>query len=131
MFPSVIFRYINDHKRRGNISEDIISKQLTEIIESMKEDLTQDVADEIKKKNKELSVKSAILEAKHRIAERWNNNALSLLSGKTIIKRLSSWSQMNYGVSFNAVNLAQAFHQEEVFVEVRDLIKAIISGNKL
>jgi hypothetical protein len=101
------------------------------ITESLKEKLIQDVADEVRKRDRLLSVKTSMSQAKQRVGTRWNKESLYLLSGKTIIKRLSAWSQTNYGISFNALNLVRCFHPDEVPEEVKSVVLSIIEGKEM
>lgn len=126
--PSVILRYIAQNKRKGQISEGILSNQLKSIVASMKDELIQDVAEEFRMKDRHLSVKTSMSQAKQRVERKWKTDPCGLLSGKKIIKRLSYWSKNTFGVSFNALALARSFHPNEVSDEVKSLILAILDG---
>ena len=128
---AVILRFIKQNKRKGQITETALSNQIHVITESLKEELIQDVADEVRKRNRLLSVKTSMSQAKQRVGTRWNKESLYLLSGKTIIKRLSAWSQTNYGISFNALNLVRCFHPDEVPEEVKSVVLSIIEGKEM
>lgn len=61
--PSVICRYIEQNKRKGQISEKILSESIQALAVVMKDELIQDVAEEVRMKDRQLSVKSSIGES--------------------------------------------------------------------
>lgn len=128
--PAVIFRFIKERKRKGQVTESLLSLEIQEIIDSLREEYIQDVAEEIRMSNKALSVKSSMVLAKQAIEERWKVAPLYLLSGKAVVKKLSKWSQTNFGVAINALNLSRYFRPEEVPEEVKEVIGAIVNGTK-
>ena len=94
----------------------------------MKDEYIQDVAEEIRMKDKHLSVKSSIALAKQRVEERLEKAPLSVLPGKTLLKQLSQWSHSVFGVAINSISLVRFFRAEEVPDEIRDVITTIIDG---
>ena len=131
LHPTVIARYIQQNKRKGQITESIVGIKMKEIADSMKESFIADVANEIKQNNPKLSVGSALQLAKNNVHDRWEENPLQLLPGKKVLKDLSAWSKTNFGVSFNALNIVRSFYVEEIPEEVKELISAIIAGTSL
>ena len=126
--PAVILRYIQKNKRKGQITEDILSSQIEMIVDSMKDEFIQDVAEEIRMKDKQLSVKSSMAQAKQRVEERLKKNPLSVLPGKTLLKQMSQWSHTLFGVAISATSLVRYFRAEEVPEEIRNTITTIIDG---
>ena len=131
LHPTVIVRYIQQNKRKGQISESIVGIKMKEIADSMKESFIADVANEIKLNNPKLSVGAALQLAKNTVHDRWEENPMQLLPGKKVLKELSAWSKTNFGVSFNALNIVKSFQIEEIPEEVKVLISAIIAGTPL
>ena len=127
---AVILRFIQQNKRKGQITEELLLSQLQSIVSSMKEELITDLAEEIKKNDKTLSIKSAISKAKQSINQRWSNSPLHLLPGKKVIKRLSKWSQVNFGIGFSAIHLVHEFHEDEIPEEIKNVISTIIDGGE-
>jgi hypothetical protein len=50
---------------------------------------------------------------------------LSIISGKEMIKRLSEWSQKDYGVSFNANAIAAELAVDEIDSEMQAVVTCI------
>jgi hypothetical protein len=56
---------------------------------------------------------------------------LSIVSGKKVISKLSSWSTENYGVSFGANTLLYEIKATELEQEVIDVVSSIENSIKL
>lgn len=126
--PDVILRYIRQNKRKGQVSDASLNNELKRIIASMKDELLTNIAEEFKMKDKKLSIKTAMDMAKRSVNQRWKTNPLHILPGKKVLKRLSKWSQDNYGVGFSALNIVRSFHPEEVPEEIRVVISTVLDG---
>ena len=126
--PSVLLRFIKHNKRKGQVTEEIVSNKIQELVASMENEVITDVAEEIRMKDLKISIKTALEQARKCIKTRWQANPLYVIPGKQMIKELSSWSKKQYGISFNALNLVRCFHEEEVPKEIRDVITTIIEG---
>lgn len=50
---------------------------------------------------------------------------MSLVSGKSVLSQLSSWSKAEFGVSFGAGTLVGEMHVNDLADEVVDVIRAI------
>lgn len=124
----VILRYITRHKRKGQVSAQVLQEKLFEIASSMEQEFYADVADEIRMKDHKLSVKTALEAAKNLVANKWKRDPFCVLPGKTVIKSLSAWSHMTFGVAFDALDLVHEFQPKEVPEEIRNVIDIIIEG---
>ena len=66
--------------------------------------------------------------AREELKRRWEHERLAMVSGKTLVSRLSDWAQKNYGVSIGAMALARAFRTTEIPDEMRAIITSIEDG---
>lgn len=121
LIPNVIYRYINNKKRNGVISLDIVNSKLDAILEGYKEELYSDYATEIQNNDRSLVLKTALIRAKEIVNSKWNVR-LSIVPGKKVVKDLSSWSQEEFGVSFSPFHLAREFNIDEIPYELKCLI---------
>lgn len=124
----VILRYVTRHKRKGQLTKQVLKTKMLEISSSMEQEFYADVADEIRMKNNKLSVKTALDSAKKLVKKKWENDPFYVLPGKTVIKKLSAWSHKAFGVAFDSLDLVHEFRPEEVPEEIRKVIDAIIDG---
>lgn len=124
----VILRFITRHKRKGQVTNQILKEKMLDISSSMEQEFYADVADEIRMKNNKLSVKTALESAKRLVKKKWESDPFFVLPGKTVIKELSAWSHKAFGVAFDSIDLVHEFRPDEVPEEIRTVIDAIIVG---
>jgi hypothetical protein len=96
-----------------------------EIAENLKEDVTDNYANHIHKLNRKYEPGTAHKAARKIIGGLWKNDKLSIISGKEMIKRLSEWSQKDYGVSFNANAIAAELAVDEIDSEMQAVVTCI------
>jgi hypothetical protein len=58
----------------------------------------------------------------------WGQKRLHLVSGKTLLSRLSAWTQEKYETSIGAMAITRAFQQNEIPQEIREIICLIEDG---
>lgn len=125
LVPSALLRIIDRRKRSIKaVSIEIIDDKLHDIAEQFKEEVTDNYANKIQHLNTRYQSGTAHKEARKLIAQLWKKDKLSIVSGKEMVKRLSEWSQTEYGVSFSA----NAIAAELTIDEIDDEIKAVVSA---
>lgn len=91
-------------------------------------DLTVDaLAQEILDENRRLGVRYANKQARERVEAAWHTfeGRISIVSGKDLLSKISSWSQRNYGASFGVATLLNDLKVDELVDEVIEVIEAI------
>lgn len=108
-----------------------IESQIDKMASEMLDDVFDGISTEILSRNRKLGQGRANKEARVIIKEEKDKKGsiLALVSGKTLISKLSKWSQDEFGVSFNAATLAKEFMTNEIPREVVTLVEAMEHGN--
>jgi energy-coupling factor transporter ATP-binding protein EcfA2 len=131
--PDAIQRVIEQSlpKRAVGPTSDEVYGKLLEIADSMKDEVTDGLATEILARERKLAVATANKGARDLIesARKSSGNILSLVSGKTVISRLSEWSQREFGVQISSIKLARQMRQSEIAPELREVITAVETQN--
>jgi energy-coupling factor transporter ATP-binding protein EcfA2 len=139
LVPSALLRIIVRGKRSTkSVSIEILGNKLHDIAEQFKEEVTDNYANQIHRLNKGYESGAAHKEARKIIAQLWKRDQLSIVSGKEMVKRLSEWSQTEYGVAFSANAIAAELTIDEIDDEIKSVVSAIencicievIRGNK-
>ncbi|HCE56331.1 MAG TPA: ATP-dependent endonuclease [Prolixibacteraceae bacterium] len=131
--PSAIKRIIErDSKYRIDI-EDIKSK-IESLAETLKEDyldlLTDKIHSDSRRNGKLLEPSTARKKAQKELENLWVKK-YSLVSGKSLIKKISNWTNDDYGVSLNSNKLAQELTISEIPGEVKNVIISIESKTSI
>ncbi len=127
--PDVIYRYIQSKKRKGTITQEMLLAKMNRLVKDMKDDVQDNFASGIQELYKQKSVKTARQEANAILKLRWQD-PFSVVSGKTFIKKLATWTQNEFGVGFQAMNLIRYFQEDEIPDEIKNVIATIRAGNK-
>lgn len=131
IIPDAIVRLIMKERTDISIDNEDVNIIINEIVEEMKQGVTDDYATEISSKDKKLAIKTVNEKARHIVNSSWESNKLSLVPGKKLISKLSKWSQDNYGVSFNSFKLARNLLRNEIDIEICDLLEALEKNKNL
>jgi hypothetical protein len=78
--------------------------------------------------NRPLGLTGANKIARKEISERWKDESLYMVSGKTLISRVSAWAHDEFGVGIGAMAIARAFRAHEIPTELRAVITSIEEG---
>lgn len=130
IYRLLIKRAKDEHKR--NIAEKEVKKKIGEIIESMSEDVCDQIANESLKRFK-YNVATANKYAREVVgkARKSQYGLSSVVSGKKLISALSEWTNREYGVSFGPLAIARELYVNEIPDEMKDLLSKIESGEDL
>jgi energy-coupling factor transporter ATP-binding protein EcfA2 len=128
--PHAIRRLIAG-RMKGEVppTADLIQAELLALCEEEKETVLDGIAAGLMAEDRRLGVGANKL-ARERLAAMWDDpdSRLKLVSGKSLLSKISSWSQNEYGVSFGASAVAKRFHASEVPEEVVSVVRAIEGG---
>ena len=132
--PTVIFRYISNKlpRRAKAITMDEVTSKIEEITQDMKLETCDKLANEFfvlqnKEKNRTYDVSLPNRKAREHVEKcrRDNGSILPVVSGKSLLSKLSFWSQNEVGVNINPTDLIREFKKEEIHQEMVSVISAI------
>ena len=86
-----------------------------------------------KHKYRSLTTSSVNKKARTKVEEAWRTRAgrIAIAPGKTVISRMSDWSQHEFGVSFGPRTIAQEMVALEFDQEVISFLSALEEGERL
>jgi predicted ATP-dependent endonuclease of OLD family len=126
LVPPTICRIIERENRTENpISLQIFNEALTTIIEELKLDIIDNFATEISSKDKSKAPKTFMKEARELFQAKFDNDFLAPIPGKTVISKLSEWTNKNYKVNLNPFKIAREIGKFEIPKEIVDVITVI------
>lgn len=104
---------------------DEIKNAIDSIAESLKEDyldlLTDKIHINVRRTGKFLEPSTARKKAQKELEESWTDK-FAIVSGKSLIKKISNWTNNNYNVSLNSNKLAQELTISEIPTELQNVI---------
>jgi energy-coupling factor transporter ATP-binding protein EcfA2 len=128
--PLAICRILERNTKTSKpLTVKIIEKQLNDLTESMKTEITDKFADEIQSKNKKWQPSTVNREARKYVESHWHNK-LDIISGKELINKFNNWSNSRYKASLSINGLARELHLEEIPSEMVKIITAIEKNQK-
>jgi hypothetical protein len=135
LVPAAIHRLVHFRLQDGREgpSEDEIEQELKKICEAIKHDTIDALAQHYYNQEKAAGLASANKRARTKVDKAWKtlDGRLSVVSGKEVLARLSSWSKEKYGVSFGSLTLAQQVRAVELADELVEVIRQIHLGRRL
>jgi ABC-type multidrug transport system ATPase subunit len=127
--PEAIQRVVEKSlpRRASGPSSDEVYTKLIEISEAMKDDVIDGLATEILSRERKLVVGTANKRAREKLdcVTASQGSLLSLASGKTLISRLSDWSQSEFGVQLSSIKIVREMSVSEIPREVQQVLAAI------
>lgn len=147
LVPDAIFRLIKRKKPKlaKTVTPETLTNKIDTIIDSYKEEITDDYASEIAKYYRNANTledfvgdgdqlkyeaKNFNKLARNYVSSKWANK-ISIAPGKTIIRELNKWLSEEYKVNFGVVELASEIQKSEMPQELRNVIEAIENNNEL
>ena len=128
LVPSVVHRYISNRIAKRTTPPSL--QELEDKIESLAGDMEDDVFDassnEFLMQNRSKGLRGANKAAREYMEPyKENGSILPIVSGKSLLSKLSSWSQSEFSVSIKDISLIREFHRSEIHPEVVSVITAI------
>ena len=129
--PTVIHRYISNKLARCTqaITLDEVITKIEEIAQDMKVETSDRLANEffVKNKSRGYNLTWANKKAREHIQKCCEDNGsiLPLVSGKSLLSKLSFWSKNEVGVQITPVALIREFRKSEIHPEMISVIDAI------
>jgi AAA domain, putative AbiEii toxin, Type IV TA system len=129
--PAVIQRVIRKRRPEGSIpSIDEIQNQILKFCDSERQNVVYGIAEVLLAQNRGLGIKAHKI-SEQRVRALWDDPAkrIAQAPGKTILGKLSDWSQATYGVSFGAPAIARHFRISEINDEIESVLESIETGH--
>ena len=113
-----------------NLSVQLISEKLFEFAGEFEHEVMDAYASEFLSENRAGGPAQANRSARDTMGTRWDTSdgRLSLVSGKQLLAKLSTWAQERYGVALSAARVARALRRGEIADEVVGVLTAIENG---
>ena len=123
--PEVIARFIKKRSKCGAPTAEEVKAILIQSCEEEKETVMDGLAST---QDRKLGQGGANKAAREFLRQNWGEKRLSLVSGKTLLSRVSRWSQEKFETSVGAVAIAKAFRPNEIPDEMQEVLAAIEDG---
>jgi len=135
IIPSLIRRTLERSVRSPKIapSEEEIDAEIEHIAEGLRDETIDGFATQFNAYDRKLTAGAASKRAREHVrAKAQGTRGLrGIVSGKTLLSRLSEWSKQICGVSFGVNGLIKLLRRDEVDQELERLVRAISDGKQL
>ena len=126
--PSVIHRHISNRTAKRTTPPNI--QEVINKIESLASDMEEDVFDTLSSeylaRNRKKSARGSNKYAREYMKPfKDNGSIVSIVSGKSLLSKLSSWSQSEFSVQISSIGLIKEFQESEIHSEMKHVITAI------
>lgn len=132
--PKAIQRIISSGIVKGAASpdKDEISEHIDKIAEILKDSTFDATANEFLIQNRQGGIATANRLARERINKAWKTREgrISIISGKSVVSKLSDWSQSKFGVAFSSNKIAQELLPSEIAPEIVSVVTSIEKNKK-
>ena len=126
--PSVVHRYILNHiaKRTTPPSLEEVEDKIESLAWAMEEAVFDTLSNEFLARNRETgSIGSNQYAREYMKPYKQKGSLLPIVSGKSLLAELSSWSQSEFSVQINSIGLIREFRRSEVHSDIEHVITAI------
>lgn len=136
LIPGAISRFI-ESQTGSHVSGPTpaqVAEKIDEIVETLKEEpVYHSLVQTLEHRDRKGGVTRAMKQARAWLDEQWldQSRRWSVVPGKTVLARLATWSQSDFGVGFGAEAIARQLIRDEIAPEVADAIQAIPAGRPL
>ena len=133
IIPSVVQRLIQQGRahRTDVPSIDELESQIQNLAYSLESEVFDNLSSQILIGNRSLGVVKANQVARDAIAKKKEqpSGLIDLVSGKTLLSKLSLWSQTEFGVSFGPNSILREMYRQEIHPEIAHVVTSIERGN--
>ncbi len=126
--PPVIHRYISHRTatRTDPPSQYEVSEKIEELAWNLEEDVFDSLSSEFHIGNRKRGLRGANAAArKYMKPYKEDGSIVPIVSGKSLLAKISSWSKSEFGVQVSAIGLISEFQKSEIDIEVVRVITAI------
>jgi|LGVE01.1.fsa_nt_gb energy-coupling factor transporter ATP-binding protein EcfA2 len=129
LIPETIQRIISNNILSGKVLPDVnmIAEQIDKIARELKDICFDAMSTEFLNQDRKSGVSKANKLTREIFNDKWKTHEgrLSIVSGKSVISKLSDWSNTEFGVSFSSTRIVKELLPKEIASEVADVINAI------
>jgi predicted ATPase len=125
--PAVIARVLKLRLKSLAPTAELIEEFLLSACEAEKDVTLDGIASS---QDRSLGVGGANKAARERLNSMWKDQRLHVVCGKSLLARLSTWTQKDYGTSIGAMAIARAFQPNEIQDEIREVLRSIEDGKE-
>lgn len=129
LIPEAIQRIISNNILSGKVLPDVnmIAEQIDKIARELKDICFDAMSTEFLNQDRKSGVSKANKLTREIIDDKWKTHEgrLSIVSGKSVISKLSDWSNTEFGVSFSSTRIVKELLPKEIASEVAYVITAI------
>ena len=128
LLPSVVHRYISNRvaKRTSPPNLQEVEDEIERLAWDMEEDVFDTLSNEYLARNRKKGSRGSNREAREYMKPyRDNGSIVPIVSGKSFLSKLSSWSQSEFSVQINSTSLIKEFHKSDIHTEMKHVITAI------
>lgn len=125
LVTSAIFRVIKEKRPSCHVTIEDVKLALNNFCDESKEEIIQNFATEIQDRERSVQLKTAIRQAKDYVEQRWQNEKLNLVSGKTIVSKICFWANEKYKANINRYLIARKINITELSPEMVKIISLI------
>lgn len=129
--PEVISRCISTRRRKGNaMSLQEVEGTLDQICGSLRDETLDLISQQFNYTNRPKNPSEGNRYAREVLRERWTSVAgkLGVVDGKTLLARISEWTQRSFGIGLNAFVLARFMSRKELDPELISILEAMETG---
>jgi energy-coupling factor transporter ATP-binding protein EcfA2 len=129
--PAAIKRHINTKKRKGSrVNIGYIENKLDEICEALRDETLDLLSQQYIFAHHPRNPSEGNRYARAELSQRWTSlsGKVGVVRGKSVLSRVSEWTQRDYGIGVNAHTLARNMAADELGAELTMVINAIENG---
>ena len=126
--PSVIHRYISNQVANRTPPPDLqeVKDEIEKLAWDMENDVFDAVSNEYLVRNRKKGSSGANKYAREYMKPyKDKGSIIPIVSGKSLLSKLSSWSQSEFSVQISPIGLIKEFHASEIYPEMKYVITAI------
>jgi hypothetical protein len=131
VIPEVISRYISNRSKKGEmISLKEVREKVDTICESLRDETLDLMSQQFNYAHRPRNPSEGNRYAREVLRERWTSLAgkLGVVGGKSVLARISEWTQKRFGIGLNAFVLARFMRKEELDAELVSILEAMETG---
>jgi predicted ATP-dependent endonuclease of OLD family len=130
--PEVISRYISNRIRKGQTTSlEEVRERLDEICESLRDETLDLISQQFNYAHRPRNPSEGNRYAREVLRGRWTSLAgkLGVVGGKTLLARISEWTQRSFGIGLNAFVLARFMRKEELDAELVSILGSLCKSH--
>ena len=128
LLPSAVHQYISNRIAKRTTPPNIqeVKNKIESLASDMEDDVFDAVSNEYLVRNRRKGSSGANKYAREYMKPYKENGSLvHIVSGKSLLSKLSSWSQSEFSVQISSAGLIKEFHVSEINTEMKNVITAI------